>query len=280
MQRERPPPAPSAGFGLAAALLLAFGGGLLLNLMPCVFPILAIKVLGVVQQAHGDPARLRTHGLLFALGVVLSFWAIAGLLLALRAGGTGLGWGYQLQSPVIVGGLAVLFFVLALNLSGVFQIGTGLQALAGGIRARGEHADALLSGLLATLVASPCTAPFMGAALGFALVQPAPHAMLVFTALAAGNGPALRGAVLCSRPHPPPAASRRVDGYAQAGARLPALRDGGMAGLGARTAGRHRRRGEAAGGAGGGRGGAVGGRTLGASGPGRARDRAHRGSWR
>ena len=192
------PRAPRAGFGLAAALLLAFGGGLLLNLMPCVFPILAIKVLGVAQRAHGDPARLRTHGLLFALGVVLSFWAIAGLLLALRAGGTGLGWGYQLQSPVIVGGLAVLFFVLALNLSGVFQIGTGLQALAGGIRARGEHADALLSGLLATLVASPCTAPFMGAALGFALVQPAPHAMLVFTALAAGM--ALPYTLLCFAP--------------------------------------------------------------------------------
>ena len=99
---------------------------------------------------------------------------------------------------MIVGGLAVLFFVVALNLSGVFQMGTGLQALAGGIRARGEHADALLSGLLATLVASPCTAPFMGAALGFALVQPAPHAMLVFTALAAGM--ALPYTVLCFAP--------------------------------------------------------------------------------
>lgn len=191
-------PAPAAAFGLAAALLLAFAGGLILNLMPCVFPILAIKVLGVAQQAHGDPARLRAHGLLFALGVVLSFWAIAGLLVALRAGGTGLGWGYQLQSPVIVGALTVLFFVLALNLSGVFQIGTGLQALTGGIRARGEHADALLSGLLATLVASPCTAPFMGAALGFALVQPAPHAMLVFTALAVGM--ACPYALLCFVP--------------------------------------------------------------------------------
>ena len=190
--------AASAGFGLAGALLLAFAGGLILNLMPCVFPILAIKVLGVVQQAHGARARLRTHGLLFALGVLLSFWAIAGLLLVLRAGGTSLGWGYQLQSPVIVGGLAVLFFVLALNLSGVFQIGVGLQALTGGIRARGEHADALLSGLLATLVASPCTAPFMGAALGFALVQPTLHAMLVFTALALGM--ALPYVLLCFAP--------------------------------------------------------------------------------
>lgn len=194
-------PAPAAaptGFGLGAALLLAFAGGLILNLMPCVFPILAIKVLGVAQQAHGHPAKLRTHGLLFALGVLLSFWAIAGLLLALRAGGTALGWGYQLQSPVIVAGLGVLFFVLALNLSGVFQVGAGLQALTGGIRARGEHAEALLSGLLAALVASPCTAPFMGAALGFALVQPATHAMLVFTALALGM--ALPYALLCFMP--------------------------------------------------------------------------------
>jgi thiol:disulfide interchange protein DsbD len=191
-------PARSAALGLATALLLAFAGGLILNLMPCVFPILAIKVLGVTQQAHGDRAGLRTHGLLFALGVVLSFWAIAGLLLALRAGGTALGWGYQLQSPLIVGGLAALFFVLALNLSGVFQVGSGLQALTGGIRARGAHADALLCGLLATLVASPCTAPFMGAALGFALVQPAAHAMLVFSALALGM--ALPYVLLCFAP--------------------------------------------------------------------------------
>jgi thiol:disulfide interchange protein DsbD len=197
-----PGPAPaaaaSAGFGLAMALVLAFGGGLILNLMPCVFPVLAIKVLGVAQQAHGHSAKLRAHGLLFALGVVASFWAIAGLLLALRAGGADLGWGYQLQSPVIVAGLALLFFVLALTLSGVFQIGTGVQALAGGIRVRNEHADALFSGLLATLVASPCTAPFMGAALGFALVQPALDAMLVFTALALGM--ALPYTVLCFLP--------------------------------------------------------------------------------
>ena len=181
-------PARAAGNPLAllAALLLAFGGGVLLNLMPCVFPVLAIKVLGVVQQTHGSPARLRSHGLLFALGVLLSFWAIAGLLLALRAQGAALGWGYQLQSPAIVAALALLFFALGLNLSGVFRIGGALQSLAGGVRTRGAHADALLTGMLATAVASPCTAPFMGAALGFALVQPALDAMLVFTALALG----------------------------------------------------------------------------------------------
>jgi thiol:disulfide interchange protein DsbD len=154
--------------------------------MPCVFPVLAIKVLGVVQQTHAEPTRLRSHGLLFALGVLLSFGAIAGLLLALRAQGAALGWGYQLQSPAIVAALALLFFALGLSLSGVFRIGGALQSLAGGMRARGTHADALLTGMLATAVASPCTAPFMGAALGFALVQPALDAMLVFTALALG----------------------------------------------------------------------------------------------
>jgi len=190
VQAGPPPPvsAPigSSGLALAGALALAFGGGLLLNLMPCVFPVLAIKVLGLTQQAQGRSAALRTHGLLFAVGVVTSFWMIGGLLLALRAQGTALGWGYQLQSPLVVAGLALLFFVLALNLSGVFQIGRGVQTLAGGMRARNAHVDALLSGVLATAVASPCTAPFMGAALGFALVQPARDAMLVFTALALG----------------------------------------------------------------------------------------------
>ena len=171
---------------LITALLLAFGGGVLLNLMPCVFPVLAIKVLGVLQQTDAQPAHLRSHGLLFALGVLLSFWIVAGLLLALRAQGAALGWGYQLQSPTIVAALATLFFTLGLNLSGVFQIGGALQSFAGGVRARGKHADALLTGMLAVAVASPCTAPFMGAALGYALVQPAPDAMTVFTALALG----------------------------------------------------------------------------------------------
>jgi thiol:disulfide interchange protein DsbD len=180
------PARANARAGPAAALLLAFGGGLLLNLMPCVFPVLAIKVLSVVQRTHGRPAQLRSHGLLFALGVLLSFWIIAGVLLALRAQGAALGWGYQLQSPAVVAALALLFFVLGLNLSGVFELGGALQSVAGKVRARGAHADALLTGMLATAVASPCTAPFMGAALGFALVQPALDAMTVFTALALG----------------------------------------------------------------------------------------------
>jgi thiol:disulfide interchange protein DsbD len=188
LQPGSPPAVAGTGtpaLALAAAVVLAFGGGLLLNLMPCVFPVLAIKVLGVAQQAHGR-ATLRTHGLLFAAGVLLSFWIVAGVLLALRAQGAALGWGFQLQSPLVVGALALLFFVLGLSLSGVFHVGRSVQTVAGTMRVRNPHFDAVLSGMLATAIASPCTAPFMGAALGFALVQPALDAMLVFTALALG----------------------------------------------------------------------------------------------
>lgn len=177
---------PEKGIGLAVALALALLGGVILNLMPCVFPVVSIKVLGFVEQARGSPASLRAHGIAFALGVLLSFWTVAGILLGLRAQGEALGWGYQLQSPPVVAALAVLFFVLALNLSGLFQIGTALQSLGGGLRLRNPYADSALAGILATIVATPCTAPFMGAALGFAMVQSPPAAMLVFTSLALG----------------------------------------------------------------------------------------------
>lgn len=180
------PSEPAAGIGMALALALAFLGGVILNLMPCVFPVVSIKILGFVEQARGSAAGLRLHGMAFASGVLVSFWAVAGILLGLRAQGEALGWGYQLQSPPVVAALAVLFFVLALNLSGLFQIGTAMQSLGGGLRLRNAYADSALSGLLATIVATPCTAPFMGAALGFAMVQSPPAAMLVFTSLALG----------------------------------------------------------------------------------------------
>ena len=154
--------------------------------MPCVFPVVSIKVLGFVEQAHGDRADLRRHGLAFAAGIVLCFWAVAGLLLVLRASGEALGWGYQLQSPIVVSALAVLFFLLGLNLSGYFEVGARVQSIAGDVRDRHGLTGAFLSGLLATAVATPCTAPFMGAALGYALTQPAIEAMLVFTSLAFG----------------------------------------------------------------------------------------------
>lgn len=168
------------------SIIFALVGGVILNLMPCVFPVVSIKILGFAQEAHHSASRLRAYGAAFAAGVVVCFWMIAGLLIALRASGQALGWGYQLQSPLVVTALAVLFFMLALNLSGVFEFGTRLQSLAGGVTQGAGLRGAFLSGLLATIIATPCTAPFMGAALGYALTRPAWEAMLVFTALAVG----------------------------------------------------------------------------------------------
>lgn len=176
----------AASLGLLVALAFAFVGGIVLNLMPCVFPVVSIKVLGFVEQAHGSRASLRAHGLTFAAGIVVCFWAVAGTLLLLRATGQALGWGYQLQSPAIVAALAALFFVLGLNLSGLFEVGLRVQSLAGNVPQRRGLGGAFLAGLLATVVATPCTAPFMGAALGYALTQPASASMAVFTALALG----------------------------------------------------------------------------------------------
>jgi thiol:disulfide interchange protein/DsbC/DsbD-like thiol-disulfide interchange protein len=176
--------AGTSGPGLLGAIGLAFIGGLILNLMPCVLPVLSIKVLSLVGQADAPMrARMKNAGA-YSLGVLVAFWALAGLLIALRAGGEQLGWGFQLQSPPVIAGLASLFFLIALNLFGVFEVGMSLTRLGG---KSGEGAGASFSsGLLATLVATPCTAPFMGSALGFALTQPAPAALAIFTSLGAG----------------------------------------------------------------------------------------------
>ena len=174
-----------AGSALAA-LGFAFLGGLLLNLMPCVFPVLGIKVMGFVRHAHGEARAMRLQGAVFALGVLLSFAVLAGLMLILRAGGAQLGWGFQLQSPVMVTLLACLFFLLALNLSGLFEWGAFAQAMTSEVSARGRYADALLSGVLAALVATPCTAPFMGAAVGFTVTQSTGLALAIFLALGLG----------------------------------------------------------------------------------------------
>ncbi|HSO06459.1 MAG TPA: thioredoxin family protein [Pelomicrobium sp.] len=178
------PAAPS--MGLALAMLLAFAGGLILNLMPCVFPVISIKVLGFVNHAHGERRLLRLQGLLFAAGIVVAFWAVAAALMALRAQGEALGWGFQLQEPLFVTALAFLFLALALNLSGVYTIGSRVAGAAAAVESRHPLGNAFLSGTLATLVATPCTAPFMGAALGYAMAQPPATALAVFTALAAG----------------------------------------------------------------------------------------------
>ena len=181
------------------AIGLAFVGGLLLNLMPCVFPVLSIKILSFVERG-GDESRGsvgRSHAMVFTVGVLTTFWVLAGSLYALRAGGAQLGWGFQLQSPAVVTVLALVVFALALNLSGVFTMGmsfTRLGAVGGGER----YADSFLTGLLAVIVATPCTAPFMGAALGYALTQHAAIGLAVFTAL--GVGLAAPYIVLASNP--------------------------------------------------------------------------------
>lgn len=164
------------------AMALAFLGGILLNVMPCVLPVLSIKVLGFVQAPSGV---IRRHGLLYGAGVVLSFLALAGLLIFLRAGGEKLGWGFQLQSPIFVGFLAILFLFLALNLWGAFEVGTSFIRL-GGLLKETSDLNAFLSGVLAVFVATPCTAPFMGSALGVALTQPVPTALAIFASLGVG----------------------------------------------------------------------------------------------
>jgi thiol:disulfide interchange protein/DsbC/DsbD-like thiol-disulfide interchange protein len=168
------------------ALALAFLGGLLLNLMPCVFPVVSLKVLSFVKMAGEKPAEVRRHGFSFAAGVLVAFWALTGLLILLRHAGQEIGWGFQLQSPGFIAFMTFLLFGIALNLAGVFEIGTPLGRLGGlATRATGYTGSAL-NGVLATVVATPCTAPFMGAALGFALTLSAAGSLLIFTALALG----------------------------------------------------------------------------------------------
>jgi thiol:disulfide interchange protein len=177
--------ADSISVSLAAALLGGLLGGLILNLMPCVFPVLAIKVVGFTQ--HGKDRRARHLGAYaYAAGVVLSFLALGALLLALRAAGEQLGWGFQLQSPLVVAGLAALFTAIGLNLAGVFEFGQFLPSSVATLQANHPVADSFLSGVLAVAVASPCTAPFMGASLGLAVSLPPLQAMSVFAALGVG----------------------------------------------------------------------------------------------
>lgn len=164
----------------------AFLGGLVLNLMPCVFPVLSLKVLGIVEQSNSEGRPAWHHGLVFAAGVLVSFWVMSGVLLVVRAAGEGVGWGYQLQNPYMVAGLAVLFLLIGLNLFGVFEVGENLTAIGGVAEKKEGFAHSFWSGVLTTLAATPCTAPFMGGAVGFALSQPNWVAILIFSALALG----------------------------------------------------------------------------------------------
>lgn len=180
------------------ALLFAFIGGMILNLMPCVLPVLSLKILGFVQQAEKEKSSVFKHGMVFTFGVLISFWILAGLLLILRSGGEQLGWGFQLQSPTFIIILSSFLFLFALNLFGVFEIGTSLtQAGSIGSQSTG-WLGSFLNGVTATIVATPCTAPFMGTALGFALSQSAFISILIFTFL--GLGMAFPYLILASSP--------------------------------------------------------------------------------
>ncbi|HEX5035973.1 MAG TPA: thioredoxin family protein [bacterium] len=186
------------GLTAARAVPFAFLGGLLLNLMPCVFPVLSVKVLGFLKKSGGDHRRARTHGWAYAAGVVLSFGVLAAALLFLRWSGEALGWGFQLQSPLFVLLMIFLLFLLALSLLGLFEIGGSLMGVGSKLAGQTGLSGSFFTGVLATVVATPCTAPFMGPAVGFALAQPAAMALAVF--LAVGVGMALPYLVLTHVP--------------------------------------------------------------------------------
>ena len=184
---DRPLQASSTGdTTFIGTLLLAFVGGLILNLMPCVFPVLGIKILGFVNQAGSDRRKVAFHGLVFTLGVLMSFWTLASVLGVLRAGGDELGWGFQLQSPAFVFALAILLLVFALNMSGVFEFGLSAVGVGSNLQMKSGLTGSFFTGVLATVVATPCSAPFLAPALGAALAMPIMESFTIFTAIAIG----------------------------------------------------------------------------------------------
>ena len=190
---ERAPAEPVAFGALLKILGGMFLGGMILNLMPCVFPVIGLKIMGFVQQAGEDRKKIAMHGIIFAVGVVLSFWVLSGLLLGLREGvlGSGAGsadvsWGYQMQNPWVVWGLMLIMFLLALNMYGVFEIGTSATGVGGSLAQKQGAAGTFFSGILATVVATPCSAPLLGAAIGATIGLPPLTFMLSFTAMAIG----------------------------------------------------------------------------------------------
>jgi thiol:disulfide interchange protein DsbD len=175
-----------AAHSLPVLLLFAVLGGLILNLMPCVFPVLSIKALKVVEQAKTHPAAVRAKGLMFAAGVIASMLCLAAIMLILRAGGEEIGWGFQLQSPLFVTFLVYLLLAVGLNLSGVFEVGGGLAGVGDSLTQGDTYSSSFFTGVLATVVATPCSAPFMAPALGAALTQPTLSALCIFAALGVG----------------------------------------------------------------------------------------------
>ncbi len=171
---------------LTPALISAFIGGFILNLMPCVLPVLSLKVLSLIKKAGEDKSRIWKHGIVFTGGVLISFWFIAGIMMVLRMAGQTVGWGYQLQSPAFLVILILFLFLMSLNLFGVFEIGTRLIGLGSKAAHRSGYIGSFSTGVVAVIVATPCMAPFMGSAIAYAIIQPPIVAALVFTFLGLG----------------------------------------------------------------------------------------------
>jgi thiol:disulfide interchange protein DsbD len=179
-------PQTSNSISVLQAILFAFLGGLILNLMPCVFPIISLKVLSFISMGGESQNEIRKHALTFCLGVILSFVLVAVALLALRQTGTFVGWGFQLQSPIVVGTLSMLMFFIGLILLTDINIGSSLTRLGNVSVNNTGYTSSFLTGVLAVIVASPCTAPFMGAAIGYALIQPSAVTLPIFLSLGIG----------------------------------------------------------------------------------------------
>lgn len=173
-------------FNLFKMALFAFLGGLVLNLMPCVFPVLSLKVMSLLHLSREGRKKVRRHALIYSLGVLVSFWILVGVLLILRNRGEQLGWGFQLQSPVFISILGSILFLFGLNLLGIFEWGTSFLGIGQSLTQKDGYAGAFFTGVLATVVATPCTAPLMGSAVGFALSQSNLTCFAIFTLLALG----------------------------------------------------------------------------------------------
>lgn len=178
--------ASSTATSFFTALFLALVGGIILNLMPCVFPVLSIKALSLVSHSNQSAAQIRAQGFVYTLGVLASFAFLALLLIVLKAGGAQIGWGFQFQSPLFVLAVAYLMFAVGLSLSGVFYVGGSVAGVGSSLTEKPGYSGSFFTGVLATIVATPCTAPFMAAALGYALAQPAAKLLAIFLSLGLG----------------------------------------------------------------------------------------------
>lgn len=184
--------------GLLQALLYGLLGGMILNLMPCVFPVISLKIMGFVDAAHGSRGKAIEHALVFAAGILVSFWVLAAVMIGIKMGGQEIGWAFQFQEPGFVMFMALLFTLITLNMFGVFEIGTGMGGVGSGLTEKSGWGGSFFSGILATLVATPCTGPFMAPVLGWALSQPGWVIFLILTAL--GMGMAMPYVLLSSSP--------------------------------------------------------------------------------